>query len=843
MTELLSAAHHYTSKGISVVGCTKQKTPIGTWKDLQTRILSQEELSKRFEQADAIAIICGEVSGGLEVVDVDLKYDVSGTLYTDLKSAIDPDLWKRLVIASTISGGYHLYYRCSEIEGSQKLARRGATAEELEDNPHANVFVLLETRGRAGYVVADPSPGYKFIQGGVDSIQTITPDERDHILQAARSLNSYLDTPRNEIANDTVNSSYTLTPWEDYNKRGNVIDLLIKHGWKYINTVGEKHLMRRPGKDSGTSGDYHSGKGWFAVFTTSSVFEPNKAYTPFAVYALLECKGDYKEAARRLAAEGYGSQRKSIPENIRKVVSGVLSSGATPEQAVTELIDKLGMKGEAAQDAVKMVLENAGEKVEQFWSVSVNRKGVATITILRDKLSQFLYKEGGFQRYYYDPENSSFRIVKNKNGKVENVNMADIQDFVMEYIRELPNVFDSITKAELIEKLRSGAVSYFSEKDASFLEAPEIKFIKDTKDTSYFFFRNGIVTVTGDSIGMINYKDAPGVIWKSQLIDFDIDIINDFTSKDGLSVCEFESFLALICGEDIERLRSAVTITGYCLHKYKGYNRPYAVVLAEESDNEDDGGGTGKGIYVTALSKLLNTEQIDGKNFSTGKNFAFQRIQLDTQLMAIQDVKKNMDFEEFYSIITEGVTVERKNKDELFIPYHDSPKVLFTTNYAIRGEANHAKRRQKTILFSSFFSPSRTPEDYFGHMMFIDWDGNEWNAFYNYMFLCCQMYLKNGIIGCEEVPGMKYKKIKVAFGQEFREWFESYTANGCQEFKLASDLYHQFVNEFDLDQKFFSVKKFKKGIETSCRIFGHSFERRKNSLAGGKHEYAIQLRT
>ena len=58
-------------------------------------------------------------------------------------------------------------------------------------------------------------------------------------------------------------------------------------------------------------------------------------------------------------------------------------------------------------------------------------------------------------------------------------------------------------------------------------------------------------------------------------------------------------------------------------------------------------------------------------------------VGLDTKVVAIEDVRKNVDFEGFYSIITEGITVEKKNKDELFIPYKDSPKILFTTNYTI----------------------------------------------------------------------------------------------------------------------------------------------------------------
>ncbi len=87
------------------------------------------------------------------------------------------------------------------------------------------------------------------------------------------------------------------------------------------------------------------------------------------------------------------------------------------------------------------------------------------------------------------------------------------------------------------------------------------------------------------------------------------------------------------------------------------------------------------------------------------KSFAWQRVGLDTQLIVIEDCRKNVDFEGFYSKITEGLTVEKKNKDEIYLEYADAPKYGFTTNYSITLKGNHGKRRGKVIEFSSFFHP------------------------------------------------------------------------------------------------------------------------------------------
>ena len=84
------------------------------------------------------------------------------------------------------------------------------------------------------------------------------------------------------------------SPFDDYNERGDVVNLLQEHGWKAVGNKGAKTIFLRPGQTtSQSSGNYDSDKNWFSVFTTSTEFEPCKAYLPYAVYAMLECNNDY----------------------------------------------------------------------------------------------------------------------------------------------------------------------------------------------------------------------------------------------------------------------------------------------------------------------------------------------------------------------------------------------------------------------------------------------------------------------------------------------------------------------------------------------------------------------
>ena len=83
---------------------------------------------------------------------------------------------------------------------------------------------------------------------------------------------------------------------------------------------------------------------------------------------------------------------------------------------------------------------------------------------------------------------------------------------------------------------------------------------------------------------------------------------------------------------------------------------------------------------LNALNYIRKVVKIDGKAFDPNKSdFVYQRINLDTQILAFDDVKRNFNFEQLFPLITEGITVNRKNKDEVFIPFDKSAKIVITT--------------------------------------------------------------------------------------------------------------------------------------------------------------------
>lgn len=305
---MIKAARTYIKEGISVFGCTNKKPnlgTIGTWIPFRTKLASEEELDIMFEQrkAEQIAIVCGY--GDLEVIDIDTKYDLSGTifdrLWTDIVDLFDGN--PPFTPIRTQSGGYHIYLRADNIEGNQALAK--------VKQPDGSTRSVIETRGIGGYVIAPPSSGYKCLDGSdmIRNIPTLQEWERDALIDICRSYNEIykIQKPKGET-NETKSYNYKTTPWDAYNNDESEPwrDLLISEGWEVIKETDEREYWKRPGSENYQSANWHYDKRLFYVFSSSTRFEAGKAYTPASIHAVLKYDGDFSKSASDLLKEGYG---------------------------------------------------------------------------------------------------------------------------------------------------------------------------------------------------------------------------------------------------------------------------------------------------------------------------------------------------------------------------------------------------------------------------------------------------------------------------------------------------------------------------------------------------------
>jgi len=309
---MIDAAHRYISAGLVALPANRaRKFPtVGKWGKYRKRLPTEAELSAWFaNNPDAVCILCGQASDGTEILD----FDVGGELFDAWRTKVQkasPGLFERLVIQSTQSDGRHAAYRCViAVCGSTKLAQ-GIRDDKLT--------TLIETRGEGGLFLCAPTQGYRLIQGDLCELPVLSEDERATLWQCARDLNEIADKqvlsvdgsdnapcPSHNPHSSACVSDNSHRPGDDFNSRGELQPLLEKHGWAFIRADEENQYWRRPGKTNGQSATFN-GEHFYVFSSNAAPFEPNQAYTPFAVLAALEHGGDFSAATRALSALGFG---------------------------------------------------------------------------------------------------------------------------------------------------------------------------------------------------------------------------------------------------------------------------------------------------------------------------------------------------------------------------------------------------------------------------------------------------------------------------------------------------------------------------------------------------------
>jgi len=285
----LPTKQKYLEYGYYTLPTTEKKSPCvpfgQDWK---------EELpDEMFENCYGIGLKLGSVSGFIECMDFDNHMNNAKNKLSEYLSILEvKEIYEKhkLPVESTVSGGYHILYKCLEMEGSRKLAL------QLKEDKTTDCFI--ETKGLSSYICIDPTPGYKFIRNDFFNIPLLSKVERSILIDNAISMNEVFQSYKTEY-------EQTDRPGDLYNANMSAISdmksILQSIGWQDLGN----YRWRRPGKKEGISATLGKvAPNVFYVFTAnSSPFEPNKAYSPFQVLALVRFNGDFKEAAKSIAPE------------------------------------------------------------------------------------------------------------------------------------------------------------------------------------------------------------------------------------------------------------------------------------------------------------------------------------------------------------------------------------------------------------------------------------------------------------------------------------------------------------------------------------------------------------
>jgi predicted DNA binding protein len=296
MNVTLGRAINLLNSGFSVMPISEGKKPLILWKEYQTKKIEKAELEKLESKTKGYGIITGFY--GVECIDVDLKVFPSvqegKKFWTEFVSFISDhidDFSRKFVIYKTINSGYHIIYRCEKVEGNRKLAT-------LKGHSQA----LIETRGNGGYIYIYDN---QISDLSYEQITEITIEERDTLM----SLCKYFHYEEAIVETKPKEADFSgLTPWDDYNHRNRVIDL-VQGEFSAIKHLSDRIVLRKVDSKDALHGFIYKDTGLCFLFTTATIYPHETPLSPFAIYAWKYFGGNFSEAAKELYKEGYGERK------------------------------------------------------------------------------------------------------------------------------------------------------------------------------------------------------------------------------------------------------------------------------------------------------------------------------------------------------------------------------------------------------------------------------------------------------------------------------------------------------------------------------------------------------
>ena len=473
----------------------------------------------------------------------------------------------------------------------------------------------------------------------------------------------------------------------------------------------------------------------------------------------------------------------------------------------------------------------------RFWKTTANQKtGEVRHSIDTACLYHFL-KLNGFHALH-DDNSKDTKYVKIDGYIVRSVTPKDMREFVRQWV--ITEVRD-LSVLNLVLDTPKLSPSMLESLDEVTLD-----FTSFTNDTQLFFFPNVCVKATAGKLEVTKKQDFkfPNFVWEENVIDHQFRLLDDFftitrhTGEDGHAAFSIEihrvgsnlmgyminnsrifwrremelrfetheqrekyreqhrfdiAGQGLTAGEIQEQQQNLINkifTMGYMLHRYKSPSRAWAPMAMDSKIGENDecNGRSGKSFFFKVLSMLLRTVKLSGRNPKLMDNpHVFDQVTQHTQMLLIDDCDRYLNTGLFYDNITSDMTVNPKNNQSFTIPFEDSPKIAFTTNYVPANFDPSSEARLLYMVFSDYYHQKTEDNDYLESRSIRDdfnkdlysklYTEEEWNQDLNFLLQCEKFYLSVCNEPVKLLPPMANiikRKYKADMGENFEEWANGY---------------------------------------------------------------------
>jgi len=453
------------------------------------------------------------------------------------------------------------------------------------------------------------------------------------------------------------------------------------------------------------------------------------------------------------------------------------------------------------------------------------------LVISHFELIKYLQKNGFKQMYLNKKENLDTVHIRVIDNVIYDTNINEIKSFILKSIDNLPEqITTSFTTHELNELMQRNIDVVITEGKLTRLEFVEVDNMTDTKDCCFLYFKNGFMEIEREGCCFKEYSCLEKPIFKNQIINFDYNPQLNFADS------EYMRFCKNVCtdtekGFFEDRYNALRTVIGKVIHTYSVSGNQRAFIFCENTKLLDKSeGGSGKGILADSFKYFRKLVTIGAKGFKPDTPFSFQRLNYDTQIINMDDMTKDFDYESFFDKITGGFEFEKKNKGKYKFPIEKNPTLLITTNYPVKQKSGSLDRRYYFFELTTYYNVDFTPEEDFGHFLFAEWDEYQWNCFYNFIIDCISYYFNNN----RELPEYKSdtlmsKRVISAIGKDFYEFFSELEMNVVYE---PDALYERFCDRYTTANRKPTKNKFSMKLTEYCKDKNIELERPQKRLNG-----------
>ncbi|WP_203756072.1 bifunctional DNA primase/polymerase, partial [Catellatospora bangladeshensis] len=366
------------------------KRPVHEWKSFTGERPPRSQVEQWFTAHPdwGVGIVCGQVSGNLEMLETEGRASDPASRARIEQECIARGVgerWKSLLnegyAEMTPSGGIHILYRIADqpVPGNQKIAMSADSKT-----------TYAETRGEGGFVILAPSSGKVHPTGkpwsacdgsqvGQD-VRTLTWDERQAIHAAIRAaldervLPTY-ERPAGVAEYDRANGD---RPGDAFNDDPSITihEILTRNGWKYLGRKQGQDEYVHPNSSNMSTGSARTGKDGSPNLYAWSGMPLEGSYDKFAVLTHLEYGGDFSACSAALRRLGYGADRQVDDLDDWNTDDDAGQAGATPEAqegaAASLFVDvaKLLTDGIPPPPAPVLLTRDDGNKL--FYAQKVN---------------------------------------------------------------------------------------------------------------------------------------------------------------------------------------------------------------------------------------------------------------------------------------------------------------------------------------------------------------------------------------------------------------------------------------------------------------------------------------